>query len=73
MGAFLYRPASARSGGSNDLLEEGGRAVVLTWSAPALEEFVAVMAGLERDFLDAWRKAGLPILPQARRGRSGRP
>ncbi|GAA2484876.1 hypothetical protein GCM10010393_14720 [Streptomyces gobitricini] len=69
MGHFLFVPGSSPSGGTNGSLRGTGGAVALTCSAPALEEFVAAMAHLEREFLSAWREAGLPILTPGRTDR----
>ncbi|MCP9956344.1 hypothetical protein [Streptomyces sudanensis] len=60
MGDFVFIPASAFSHGVSGRLWSSEEAVPLTWSAPALEEFVAAMERIERDFSSSWREADLP-------------
>jgi hypothetical protein len=65
IGDFLFLPASASEGAGGRLKGVDG-VIVLTWSAPTVEELVAAMAQLEQEFLSAWRDAGLPALDQER-------
>lgn len=57
MGEFLYIPASSLTGGLSGELRDGNDVIPLTWSAPALEEFVAAMDRIEKGFLYRWVEA----------------
>lgn len=56
LGEFVFVPASSAVGGINGTLRSVDKEIPLTWSAPALEEFVTTMHHIEHELLSSWEE-----------------